>query len=54
MILVIGLRKVISGSEEPPLEEIFKTNIIQMISSILRMPDEQEDIRILKVRIHKI
>jgi hypothetical protein len=32
LALVIGIRKVISGTEEPPVTEILKTNILSMVA----------------------
>jgi hypothetical protein len=32
LALIIAIRKVISGTEEPPVTEILKTNILVMIS----------------------
>ena len=51
-ILVMGLRKAISGNNDPIVSEILSTNILEIISSILDMPDENSTIRILKVSIN--
>jgi hypothetical protein len=51
-ILIIGIRKAISGSEEPPIEDLLDTNILNIISEILQLPDNSDDIRIMKVNIY--
>jgi hypothetical protein len=51
-VLIIAIRKTISGSEEPPVSEILETNILQMIGSILNAPDNTvavEEVRIMKL-----
>lgn len=50
LVLVITIRRVISGSEEPPIEEIMaSTNLIQIVSQMLKFSDATEEVRIMKL-----
>lgn len=50
LVLVITIRRVISGQEEPPIEEIISTtNLIQIVSQMLKFADTTEEIRIMKL-----
>ena len=52
LVLIIAIRKTISGSEEPPVAEILDTNILPMLGSILNAPDNQaaaEEVRLMKL-----
>jgi hypothetical protein len=47
---VIGIRKVISGTDEPPIAEIVNnSNILEILGSIFRFTDTSEEIRIMKL-----
>jgi hypothetical protein len=48
--LLVAIRKVISGSEEPPIREILEqTSIMELLGQIFKFPDHSDDIRIMKV-----
>ncbi|TNV74065.1 hypothetical protein FGO68_gene12213 [Halteria grandinella] len=53
LVLIINIRKTISGSEEPPVQEILATNILHMLGSILNAPDNNtaavEQVRLMKL-----
>lgn len=49
LALLITVRRVISGQEEPPVSELLQTNIIQMISYIFGLQDTSEEVRLLKL-----
>ena len=49
IILLLAIRKAISSSEEPPVTEILKTNILSILSQLFSQPDTHEDIRIMKL-----
>jgi hypothetical protein len=53
LVLIIAIRKTISGSEEPPVEDILNTNILHMLGSILNAPDNNtaaaEQVRLMKL-----
>lgn len=51
LIFVTGIRRMISGSEEPPVREILQTSILSVISTIFKFSDTSEDIRIMKVTL---
>jgi hypothetical protein len=46
---VITIRRVISGHEEPPIDEILQTNILQIVSQMLKFNDSSEEVRIMKL-----
>lgn len=50
LVLITAIRKVISGSEEPPITEILETNILTMISQLLRFADTSDELKVMKVR----
>lgn len=49
LVLVTGIRRLISGTDEPPISEILKSNILNVIATLFRFNDTQEEIRIMKV-----
>ena len=49
LVLIVAIRRTISGTEEPPISEILDTNILPYISQIFNMVDTHEDIRHMKV-----
>ncbi len=51
LILVIAIRKTVSGTEEPPIKELLTTNIMQVIAQIFTFADSSEEIRLMKVSI---
>jgi hypothetical protein len=50
LVLITAIRKLISGSEDPPVDKILKTNILDIISHILKLQDGNEEVRHMKVR----
>jgi hypothetical protein len=51
LVLIIAIRKTVSGTEEPPVKEILTTNIMQVITQIFSFADTNEEIRLMKVSI---
>jgi hypothetical protein len=49
LVLVMAIRKTISGAEEPPVSDIIETGVLQMAGEILRFNDTCEEIRVMKV-----
>jgi hypothetical protein len=49
VILIMAIRKAISGVQEPPIPEILETNIMTMLSQLFKFNDTSEEIRIMKV-----
>jgi hypothetical protein len=52
LVILMALRKTISGSEEPPVTEILQTNILPLLSSIFKTPDNAglpDEVRIMKL-----
>jgi hypothetical protein len=52
LVLVTGIRRMISILQLPPVTEILETNILSIISQIFRFDDGiSEEIRAMKVRL---
>lgn len=49
LLLITAVRRMISGTEDPPVSEILQSNILFVISEIFRFTDTAEEIRIMKV-----
>jgi len=49
VILIMAIRKAISGVQEPPIPEILETNIMTMLSQLFKFNDTSEEIRIMKL-----
>lgn len=51
LVLIMAIRKTISGAEEPPISEIIQTGIMDLVAQILRLNDTSDEIRVMKVSI---
>ena len=51
LVIIIAIRKSISGFDEPPAEEILETNILHTLSQLLMFADTSVEIRIMKVSL---
>lgn len=47
-ILIIGIRKIISGGDEVPLSQALYTNLVSLVSQLLKMADSDEYVRSIK------
>jgi len=52
LLIVVAIRRMISGSENPPVTKILNTNILDIISKIFTFNDSIELIKIMKVIEH--
>jgi hypothetical protein len=49
LLLLIAIRKTISGVDEPPVKELMETSILGILSQLFTFPDNGEDIRAMKL-----
>ena len=49
LVLVIAMRKTISGVDEPPVTELLETNILGILSQLFSFPDNCDEVRAMKL-----
>jgi hypothetical protein len=49
LTIITCIRRFISSSAEPPIEELIGTNILDILSTVFKFNDGPEDIRMMKV-----
>lgn len=50
LIIITSIRRLISGTEDPPVHEIMQSNILNVISTIFKFNDVTEEIKVMKVK----
>lgn len=48
-MLLIAIRKTISGVDEPPVKELMETSILGILSQLFTFPDNGEVVRAMKL-----
>ena len=51
LALISMIRKLISGSEDPPVAQILQTDIMQIISTIFQFSDVNEYVAYMKMEV---
>lgn len=49
LVLIIALRKTISGVDEPPVTELLETNILSMLAQLFTFTDTVDEVRAMKL-----
>ena len=49
IVILVAIRRIISGTQEPPVKELLETNILDVLCRIFGMEDSSTDIRNMKV-----
>ena len=52
MVVLVGIRRVISGQPEPPVREILeKTNVLEIIVQVFDMRDEKDPLSVRQMHV---
>ena len=49
LVIIVAIRKNISGVEVPPVSELLETNILEMLSQLFKFNDQSEEVRAMKL-----
>lgn len=49
IVILVAIRRCISGTQEPPVKEILETNILDVLCRIFGMDDVSTEIKHMKV-----
>ena len=49
IIILVAIRRCISGTEEPPVKDLLETNILDVLCRIFGMEDASNEIKHMKV-----
>ena len=49
LVIMIAIRKTISGSEEPPVTELLETSILSILAQLFKFPDVSDEVRAMKL-----
>lgn len=50
LVLILCIRKAISGTDDVPISDIIATGVLNMVSQILKFADTTEEVKVMKVR----